>query len=54
MAPLDVIDYVVVHELVHTLEHNHGPRFWQQVAAIVPDYASKRKWLELNSPTMIT
>lgn len=53
MAPLEVIDYVVVHELVHTLEHNHGSRFWQRVAAIVPDYKAKRQWLEKNGPSMI-
>lgn len=46
MAPLEVIDYVVVHELVHTRIPNHGTRFWLQVAAIVPDYKVKRKWLE--------
>jgi len=53
MAPLPVIDYVVVHELVHTQEHNHGTRFWQKVAAIVPDYQEKRKWLEEHAPSMI-
>jgi len=53
MAPLPVIDYVVVHELVHTQEHNHGPGFWQKVAAIVPDYKEKRKWLEEHAPSMI-
>jgi predicted metal-dependent hydrolase len=49
MAPLPVIDYVVVHELVHTREHNHGPHFWQKVAAIVPDFQTKRKWLDDHS-----
>jgi hypothetical protein len=53
MAPLPVIDYVVVHELVHTQEHNHGAHFWQKVAAIVPDYQEKRKWLEDHAPSMI-
>lgn len=52
MAPPEVIDYVVVHELVHTLEHNHGSRFWARVAAIVPDYKAKRQWLEKNGPSM--
>ncbi len=52
MAPLVVIDYVVIHELVHTRLPHHGPLFWQQVAAIVPDYKEKRKWLEENSLSM--
>ena len=37
-----VIDYVVVHELAHLREMNHGPRFWQHVQAVLPDYAQRR------------
>ena len=37
-----VIDYVVVHELAHLREMNHGPRFWQHVQAVLPDYAERR------------
>ena len=48
MAPADVIDYVIVHELVHTKTHNHSREFWNQVALIMPDYALKRKWLKIN------
>lgn len=48
MAPLDVIDYVVIHELAHTLEHNHSARFWEKVAAMQPDYARHVKWLKQN------
>jgi predicted metal-dependent hydrolase len=49
MAPLEVIDYVVVHELCHLRELNHSPSFWAQVEAILPDYRSRRKWLKQNS-----
>ena len=45
MCPPAVIDYVVVHELAHLLVLGHNPRFWGQVAAILPDYAARRRWL---------
>ena len=48
MAPLDVIDYVVVHELCHLKEMNHSKAFWAQVAAILPDYKKRRAWLKKN------
>jgi predicted metal-dependent hydrolase len=47
MAPLDVIDYVVVHELAHTVQHNHSKNFWNIVARFVPDYKEKRKELKV-------
>jgi predicted metal-dependent hydrolase len=48
MAPMAVIDYVVVHELVHLREKSHARRFWAQVEAILPDYAQKVRWLKVN------
>jgi predicted metal-dependent hydrolase len=45
MAPLSVIDYVVVHELAHIREKNHSPRFWSLVGKICPDYKDQRRWL---------
>ncbi len=47
-APLEVVDYVVVHELVHTLHHNHSKRFWRKVESILPDYRERKKWLNQN------
>jgi predicted metal-dependent hydrolase len=44
-APLVVVDYVVVHELVHTVVHNHSKKFWQRVGMIMPDFQDHRKWL---------
>jgi len=38
-------DYIVVHELCHTREHNHSPAFWAHVARALPDHASLRKEL---------
>jgi predicted metal-dependent hydrolase len=45
LCPPAVIDYVVVHELAHLLVPGHNPRFWGQVAKILPDYAARRRWL---------
>jgi predicted metal-dependent hydrolase len=45
MCPPAVIDYVVVHELTHLEVAGHNPRFWGQVAKILPDYAARRRWL---------
>ncbi len=45
MAPLEVIDYVVVHELAHLRVKNHSKRFWRAVESILPDYKRQRKWL---------
>lgn len=37
-----IIDYVVVHELAHLREMNHGPQFWAHVESVLPDYAQRR------------
>lgn len=49
LAPAEVLDYVVVHELCHLKELNHSPRFWAQVAGILPEYREPRAWLRNNS-----
>lgn len=49
MAPVEVIDYVVVHELVHLNQHDHSALFWKKVENILPDYKVKRQWLKNNS-----
>lgn len=45
LAPPEVLDYVVVHELCHRLEMNHSPRFWARVRRVLPDYEAARGWL---------
>ena len=46
VVPLDVVDYVVIHELAHTVHHNHSKRFWGLVEKILPDYKNRRKHLK--------
>jgi len=48
MAPLSVIDYVIVHELSHTVHKNHSSYFWGLVEAILPEYQSAKRWLKDN------
>ena len=48
MAPLSVIDYVVIHELVHLEEKNHSKKFWSKVKVLMPNYEEKDRWLREN------
>lgn len=49
MAPLSVLDYIIVHELCHLIIKNHSDKFWDKVGSIVLDYKKKRQWLKENS-----
>ncbi len=49
MAPLKVIDYVVVHEMCHMVHLNHDRSFWRLVGKIIPDYKKLENWLALSS-----
>ncbi len=44
-APEPVLEYVVLHELCHLREANHGPRFWALVEGLLPDWRERRAWL---------
>ncbi|MBI4919245.1 M48 family metallopeptidase [archaeon] len=48
-APEEIIDYVIIHELAHLIEHNHSENFWKIVENIMPDYQEKRNWLKENN-----
>ena len=48
MAPLKVIDYVIIHELVHTTHKNHSANFWSAVEEIMPNYKEAKHWLKEN------
>lgn len=52
MAPLHVVEYVVVHELAHLKERNHSAAFWKEVNALWPDYQQDRKWLKQHGPLL--
>lgn len=49
LLPLDVLDYVVVHELAHLAHHNHSPRFWSLVQTYYPEYIRVRRWLRTET-----
>ncbi|WP_335872330.1 M48 family metallopeptidase [Bacillus sp. 2205SS5-2] len=49
MAPQEVIDYVVVHEMCHMVHLNHDRSFWRLVGKIMPKYKEMENWLALSS-----
>ncbi|QBP42044.1 M48 family metallopeptidase [Paenisporosarcina antarctica] len=49
MAPLEVIDYVVVHEMCHMVHLNHDRSFWRLVGKMSPNFKEQEKWLALSS-----
>jgi len=53
LAPIEVQEYVVVHELAHRVEMNHSPKFWKIVEEYFPDYKQARKWLKDNGNDLI-
>ena len=46
LAPKEVQDYIIVHELCHRIEMNHSPRFWELVETYMPNYKESEKWLK--------
>lgn len=44
MAPIGVIDYIIVHELVHLKIHTHNEKFWKEVQKMIPYYLEKKEW----------
>lgn len=53
LAPEAVMEYVVVHELAHRKQMNHGSAFWQEVAGECPDYRACRAWLKQNGGALL-
>jgi len=53
MAPLRVIDYLVVHELSHIEVKNHSQEFWSKVGRIIPDFRQDDRWLGDNGHFLV-
>ena len=53
MAKPEVIDYVVVHELMHIKEKSHSAKFWQLVESAMPQYKLHRRWLKDNNSKFV-
>jgi len=49
MAPPDIIDYVIVHELNHIKEKNHSAAFWKLIEPAMPEYKMHKRWLRDNN-----
>jgi len=48
LAPLPIVDYVIIHELIHLIEHNHSANFWKLVGKALPDFKERQLWLKEN------
>ncbi|MEM7197833.1 MAG: SprT family zinc-dependent metalloprotease [Pseudomonadota bacterium] len=53
LMPEYVIDYLVVHELAHIIQHNHSPAFWAEVAKILPNFRESRNFLKKQAENYI-
>ena len=52
LAPMSVIDYIIVHELAHYRRPSHNPQFWELVESVMPDYREKKDWLRMNGASL--
>jgi predicted metal-dependent hydrolase len=52
MAPLKIIDYVILHELAHLREKNHSKRFWTFLETLHPDWRESRQWLKRHGAAL--
>lgn len=53
LAPAEVFEYVVIHELCHIAQRNHSAAFWTLVARYCPDYKQRRLWLKQNGASLM-
>lgn len=52
MAPVEIVDYLIVHELAHIKVKNHSKAFWSLVENVLPDHKARRKWLRENGQNL--
>ncbi|MEI6883808.1 MAG: SprT family zinc-dependent metalloprotease [Bacteroidota bacterium] len=52
MAPVPVIDYIIVHEMIHLKYPNHSPDFWNELDKKMPNYREYENWLKVNGVKM--
>ncbi|MDP3009161.1 MAG: SprT family zinc-dependent metalloprotease [Methylococcales bacterium] len=52
MASLDILDYLVVHELAHLIHQNHTRAFWNEVDKVLPNYQKQVEWLKVNGAAL--
>jgi predicted metal-dependent hydrolase len=52
MAPLGVIDYIIVHELCHFHHLDHTDAFWNEVDKVMPNYRERKEWLRVNGASL--
>ncbi len=53
LLPPPIIEYVVVHELVHLHEPHHTPAFWQRVERLMPDFEARKTWLAERAGALV-
>ncbi|HEY3122460.1 MAG TPA: SprT family zinc-dependent metalloprotease [Thermoanaerobaculia bacterium] len=53
LAPSEILDYMVAHELAHVDRKNHSPEFWARVAELYPAYAESERWLKRNGRSLV-
>lgn len=52
LAPITVIDYIIVHELAHLKKQGHSPEFWELVRSVLPNYMEQKNWLRTNGANL--
>ena len=52
MAPMRIVDYVIVHELGHMIHADHSSDFWNVVSSVMPDYDERKEWLRVHGATL--
>lgn len=52
MAPMRIVDYVIVHEMSHMIHPDHSVEFWTLLSSVMPDYDQRKEWLRIHGPTL--